>query len=52
MATRVTLRLSVADSGMCIYPKPGGMLFIGNSETLSGITDVVKPLLPTVFRLH
>jgi len=32
--------------------KPGGMLFIGHSETLSGITDVVKPMVPTVYRLH
>ena len=31
--------------------KPGGLLFIGHSETLSGITDVVKPLVPTVYRL-
>jgi chemotaxis protein methyltransferase CheR len=32
--------------------KPGGMLFIGHSETLSGITDMVKPMAPTVYRLH
>jgi len=32
--------------------KPGGLLFIGHSETLSGITDVVKPLVPTVYRLN
>jgi chemotaxis protein methyltransferase CheR len=31
--------------------KPSGMLFIGHSETLSGITDVVKPVVPTVYRL-
>jgi len=32
--------------------KPGGLLFIGHSETLSGITDVVKPVVPTVYKLH
>ena len=29
--------------------KPGGMLFIGHSETLGGVTDVVKQVVPTVY---
>jgi len=31
--------------------KPGGLLYIGHSETLGGITDVVKPVVPTIYRL-
>lgn len=30
--------------------KPGGLLFIGHSETLGGITDVVRQVVPTVYR--
>jgi len=30
--------------------KSGGLLFIGHSETLGGITDVVKPVVPTIYR--
>lgn len=31
--------------------KPSGLLFIGHSETLSGISEVVKPVVPTVYRM-
>ncbi len=31
--------------------KPNGLLFIGHSETLSGLTDVYKSVAPTVYRL-
>lgn len=30
--------------------KPGGLLFIGHSETLGGVTDVVRQVVPTVYR--
>ncbi|MFT3857308.1 MAG: protein-glutamate O-methyltransferase [Aquabacterium sp.] len=30
--------------------RPGGLLFIGHSETLHGITDVLEPVAPTVYR--
>jgi chemotaxis protein methyltransferase CheR len=30
--------------------KPSGLLFIGHSETLSGVTDVVRQVVPTVYR--
>ena len=30
--------------------RPGGLLFIGHSETLSGVTDVVQQVVPTVYR--
>jgi chemotaxis protein methyltransferase CheR len=30
--------------------KPGGLLMIGHSETLSGITDRFQPIQPTVYR--
>ncbi len=30
--------------------RPGGLLFIGHSETLSGITDVLQAVVPTVYR--
>jgi chemotaxis protein methyltransferase CheR len=30
--------------------KPDGLLFIGHSETLGGITDVLRPVMPTVYR--
>ena len=30
--------------------RPGGLLFIGHSETLSGITDVLQSVVPTVYR--
>ena len=30
--------------------RPGGLLFIGHSETLHGVTDVVRPEVPTVYR--
>lgn len=30
--------------------KPGGWLFIGHSETLSGVTDVVRQISPTIYR--
>lgn len=30
--------------------KPGGHLFIGHSETLNGVTDVLQPVMPTVYR--
>ncbi len=30
--------------------RPGGLLFIGHAESLNGITDVVSPVVPTVFR--
>lgn len=30
--------------------KPGGLLFIGHSETLGGVTDVVQQVVPTVYR--
>lgn len=29
--------------------KPGGLLFIGHSETLAGVTDCVKQVVPTVY---
>lgn len=31
--------------------KPGGLLFIGHSETLTGITRQLEPVAPTVYRL-
>ena len=30
--------------------RPGGLLFIGHAESLNGITQVVAPVVPTVFR--
>lgn len=30
--------------------KPGGLLFIGHSETLGGVTDVVRQVVPTVYQ--
>jgi chemotaxis protein methyltransferase CheR len=30
--------------------KSGGLLFIGHSETLTGLNDTLKPLVPTVYR--
>jgi len=30
---------------------PGGYLIIGHSESLNGITDCVKPVMPTIYRL-
>lgn len=30
--------------------RPGGLLFIGHSETLSGVTGVLDPVVPTVYR--
>jgi len=30
--------------------KPGGLLFIGHSETLGGVTDVVHQVVPTVYQ--
>lgn len=30
--------------------RPGGLLFIGHSETLSGVTDVLEPVAPTIYR--
>lgn len=30
--------------------RPGGLLFIGHSETLGGVTDVLQPVVPTVYR--
>jgi chemotaxis protein methyltransferase CheR len=30
--------------------RPGGLLFIGHSETLSGITDALQQVVPTVYR--
>lgn len=30
--------------------RPGGLLFIGHSETLSGITGVLESVVPTVYR--
>jgi len=31
--------------------RPGGLLFIGHSETLGGITDVVQAVRPTIYRI-
>ena len=30
--------------------KPGGLFFIGHSESLHGVTNVVQPLMPSVYR--
>jgi chemotaxis protein methyltransferase CheR len=30
--------------------RPGGLLFIGHSETLGGVTDVLDQVVPTVYR--
>jgi chemotaxis protein methyltransferase CheR len=30
--------------------KPGGLFFIGHSESLHGITDTVQPVVPSVYR--
>ena len=30
---------------------PGGYFIIGHSESLNGITDCVKPIKPTIYRL-
>ncbi|WP_018605291.1 CheR family methyltransferase [Uliginosibacterium gangwonense] len=30
--------------------KPGGWLFIGHSETLNGVTEVVRQISPTIYR--
>ncbi|HEX7633941.1 MAG TPA: protein-glutamate O-methyltransferase CheR [Noviherbaspirillum sp.] len=30
--------------------KPGGLFFIGHSESLHGVTDAVQPLMPSVYR--
>lgn len=30
--------------------RPGGLLFIGHSETLNGVTEVARPVVPTVYR--
>ncbi len=30
--------------------RPGGLLFIGHSETLNGVTDVAQAVVPTVYR--
>lgn len=30
--------------------KPGGLFFIGHSESLHGVTDLVQPLMPSVYR--
>jgi len=30
---------------------PGGTLIIGHSESLNGITDCVKPVMPTIYKL-
>lgn len=32
--------------------KPGGLLMIGHSETLAGISDRFQPIQPTVYRAH
>jgi len=30
--------------------KPGGLFFIGHSETLKGVTDLVKQVKPTIYQ--
>lgn len=30
--------------------RPGGLLFIGHAETLSGVTELLLPVVPTIYR--
>jgi chemotaxis protein methyltransferase CheR len=44
-----TKRQVVARLVECL--RPGGYLIIGHSESLHGINDTVKPIMPTIYRL-